>query len=326
MASHVGTVAFVAMLPHFLMISSVINNDGLFILFNTLLVWLIVRSVCAETVVPGQMVAIGAVFGLCLLTKGSAVAMIPLMLLVALMHSKEEREYSVRKLFIYSATIFVPAFIIAGWWYVWYAQVHGRMYLIPKAGDPPMRYDSVMELLQSGNAGYLIWRYLVGIAKSIWSQVDWILPNDPAHPEQATSAAYPVSRLIWIGMMLNMLSQTLLNIPFLLYGRVFLRQFRGILLTYCHFGCYFLALMYSTLFIHPGGFQGGRYLLPSVCALAIFFQLPWFVLGSYFPGERMRYAGHYMVFLILVSPFLLILWNVTCIKNLIGFLIPVYSG
>jgi len=324
----IAVIGFAALLPHFLLLSSVINNDGPFILLNTWLLLLIVRSQVSHSATqpPSQLAAAGAVFGLCLLTKASAVSIIPLMMVVALMHAKDETEYSLPRWFANVALIFFPALLIAGWWYAWYFHVHHRLYFIPKdvRFGPPLRYDSIMDWLADDNRWFAVKRFLVGISQSIWSQVDWILPNDPNHPEQATSAAYPLSNTLWVLFTCSLLVATLGN----MWNAWSLRRARlmGLLFsTWVHFGLYAAALFYSTLFIHPGGFQGGRYLLPGIGGLSLFFCVGIIWSVQIRVKHRINLLPRVAAAMCIAMLALLALWNVACIINNLQFLNPVYS-
>lgn len=324
----IAVVGFAALLPHFLLLSSVINNDGLFILLNTALLLFIVQAVVSHSPTP-PLISIGMVFGLCLLTKASAVSIIPLMIIVALMHSWEGTEYSIAKWARNFLLIFGPALLIAGWWYAWYFHVHHRLYFIPKdvRFGPPLRYDSIVDFIADPQGACVaVWRFLVGISKSIWSQVDWILPNDPNHPEQATSAMYPLSYLMWLAFMVQLVGAIAMNLLLGLATRThWTPRHRADSLMYVHFALYFFALMYSTLFIHPGGYQGGRYLLPSIAAFSVLMLAPW----SFWQHARGPHESRRASMIRLTIPLLfvlpLILLNFMCIQNLLRFLIPVYA-
>jgi hypothetical protein len=77
----------------------------------------------------------------------------------------------------------------------------------------------------------------------------------------------------------------------------------------------FLALMHYTLFTHPGGYEGGRYLLPSIGGFAFLF---WQGLFGLVP-ERWRPA---LVCFVLA---LLLALNIGCVINLHNFLNSLYA-
>ena len=114
-----ATASITAFNPHFVFISSVVNNDAVATCLCTLALWLAVR-LGRETRFFGKNLVseltLGIVLGLALLSKVSALA---LLLLVALaLGLAWWRERDVRALLVRGAVVFGLAGLVAGWWYV----------------------------------------------------------------------------------------------------------------------------------------------------------------------------------------------------------------
>jgi hypothetical protein len=75
------------------------------------------------------------------------------------------------------------------------------------------------------------------------------------------------------------------------------------------------ALMHYTLFTHPGGYEGGRYLLPAIGAFSVLF---WWGITALVPT-------HWHRPLIATVLALLVALNLCCAVNLHTFLNPLYA-
>jgi hypothetical protein len=78
---------------------------------------------------------------------------------------------------------------------------------------------------------------------------------------------------------------------------------------------FYLALMHYTLFTHPGGYEGGRYLLPTIYP----FSVIWWSGICGLVGKKHLSA------LAVCFIALLLLLNLLCIGNLVCFLNPLYA-
>ncbi len=101
--------------PHFLFISGVINNDAAASCLCTWVLWLCVR-LAQVRVRRRETMALGVLLGLALLSKVSALALLPLLALalgLAWWHDRDWRALSGR-----AVMVSVLALAVAGWWYV----------------------------------------------------------------------------------------------------------------------------------------------------------------------------------------------------------------
>lgn len=119
-----AAMAVTAFNPHFLFISSVVNNDAAVACLATLTLWLTIRLAKGHTNAQSE-AALGLILGLALLSKLSALALPALIILALAVRWWVNRDR--RPTFYTAALIFTPALAVAGWWY-------GRNWLL--YGDP----------------------------------------------------------------------------------------------------------------------------------------------------------------------------------------------
>ncbi len=337
-------VGFVAWLPHFLLLSSVMNNDTLTILlghlFLLLLLWrarflpsrrdgltdqevrLSETREKALSEVSRNAMMLGVIFGSLGLSKASALSWLPLLFIGAWQIAKQANVS--QRWHIFVLVFGLPA-SICGWWYVRFYVLYGRVMPIVKwTENPELLLNSPMDLLWRPDAWFLVWRFLTGVARSIWGQVDWfILKTEHIIAWQRKfgtppETAYPLTETLWL--LLTILSLIAIVGWFVKLGKWLKhRQWTpqhqaGIILAF-GFILLFFALMHYTLFTHPGGYEGGRYLLPSIGAFAFLF---WQGLFALVPNRWRP---------VLVTGVLLILlaMNIGCVVNLRNFLNPLYA-
>jgi len=317
-----GVFGFVAWLPHFLLLSAVMNNDTVTILLGHLFLLLLVR----QTLAPGEpmrdAVWLGVVFGLLGLSKASALSWLPLLFVGAWQIAKRAPTPVRRQ--VLAAAIGLPA-LICGWWYVRFYALYGRIMPIVKwTENPELLLSSPADLLLRPGSWFLVWRFLTGVARSLWGQVDWFILK----PEHVVAwrqkfgtpieAAYPFTEPIW--SLLTLLTVTalvgwLVGLGKWLGQRQWTQHHRAGLLLALGFVLLFLALMHYTLFTHPGGYEGGRYLLPSIGAFAFVF---WRGLFALVPNR-------WRPILVAAVLAILLVLNTLCAFNLQAFLNPLYA-
>ena len=126
-----ATAAVTGFTPMFLFISASVNNDNLVVLLSTLALWQMVRLVQpalspSATSSARPYLALGTVLGLAVLTKESALGLLPLAALALLLRGYREIERpptakalreagrtALRRLVL----VALPVLLIAGWWY-----------------------------------------------------------------------------------------------------------------------------------------------------------------------------------------------------------------
>ena len=317
-----GVVGFVAWLPHFLLLSAVMNNDAVTILLGHLFLWLLVRQVLSPDASLSDAVRVGTLFGLLGLAKASALSWLPLLLAVTWLIARQVNP--VQRFKVIVIALLTPA-LLCGWWYVRFYALYGRIMPIVKwTENPELLLHSPMELF-SADAGRLTGRFLTGVVRSLWGQVDWFLlkPEHIAAWRQKfrtpKEAAYPFTELLWWLLLLLTLAAF---VGWLIRTGQWWRERKwtslhtaGAFLV-AAFGLLLLALWHYTLFTHPGGYEGGRYLLPSIGAFAFLF---WQGLFGLVPS-RFRSA------LVLAVLTILLALNVGCVVNLSEFLNPLYAS
>ncbi len=100
--------------PMFLFISASVNNDNLVIMLSAFSLVLMTKYVAIHPR-PRQWIYLGILLGLASLAKVSALGLIPLAGLTALIVARRHRSW--RVLFLGGLGIFLPAMLLGGWWY-----------------------------------------------------------------------------------------------------------------------------------------------------------------------------------------------------------------
>lgn len=207
-----GMVGFVAWLPHFLMLSAVMNNDTLTILLGHLFLFLLAKQTVSAGESPPvanrqlpvavkEAASLGLVFGLLGLSKASALAWLPLLLLgtwqIAKRSQPHQRWQSV------AIALGLPV-LICGWWYVRFYLLYGRVMPIVKWTENPELLLNLPADLFRPDSWFLVWRFLLGVARSLWGQVDWFIlkPEHVAAWRQKfgtpAETAYPLTEPLWL--------------------------------------------------------------------------------------------------------------------------------
>ena len=119
-----GGVAFMAFNPMFLFITGAVSNDGLLTLWVTLILWMLIRTVNAGITVRMSLV-IGALCGLALLTKLTALYILPVVTVAYLIAAWSRRDW--RKLIAGGALIAGLTLLIAGWWFARNLALYGDL-------------------------------------------------------------------------------------------------------------------------------------------------------------------------------------------------------
>jgi len=317
-----AVVGFVALLPHFLMLGAVMNNDNLAVLTGTLFLLLLVRQIVRPLEPLREAMQLGCIGGAMLLSKASLLAWLPLLFFGAWQSSR--RLPTTRRWRAWLFALALPA-LLSGWWYVRFYLLYGRiMPIVQWTYEPQMLFLSPTELFTQPEKWWLIWRFLSGSHRSLWGQVDWFLlkPEHVAlwHQKFGSdfAAAYPISEPLYALLVL-------LTVAMVVGWFVRLRRWwrerqtttRHIaLLTLAGaFALLYGALMHYTLFTHPGGYEGGRYLLPAIGAFSVLF---WWGIEGCVPTRWHRP-------IIVAVLLLLVALNVCCAINLHAFLNPLYA-
>ena len=161
-----GAAAVAAFNPHFLLISSVINNDATAACLCTWTLWAAVRLVKGESGRPGRArsrygsaLVLGLLLGLSLLSKLSALALLPLAALALWLAWWRERD--LRSALLQGALVYGAALVVAGWWFVrnWlvYGDLTGLSAMLAAYGG------------RDGWPAHLVLPELVGTFRSYWA-------------------------------------------------------------------------------------------------------------------------------------------------------------
>ncbi len=123
-----GTMLFTAFVPMFAFISGSVNNDNAAVLFATIGVWWALRSLrVGDLSARGALIA-GVIAGLGALSKSSALGLVGLFGLSALLTFARVRprdKSALIRLIVYAALVVIAVVVITGWWFVRNQQLYG---------------------------------------------------------------------------------------------------------------------------------------------------------------------------------------------------------
>jgi hypothetical protein len=151
--------------PHFLFISSVVNNDVCAACACTFALWLAVRVASETGLLTGNLVSLGLVLGLASLTKMSALALFPLAALALGLAWWRERD--TRALLVRGGVAFGLAGLVGSWWYLrnWLLYGDPLAWGVWLSDLPPSRFGPMEIVRQFGH-----------VATSYWSPYDGLFP------------------------------------------------------------------------------------------------------------------------------------------------------
>ncbi len=332
-----AALAFAALLPHFLLLSSVLNNDGPLIFFSTLFLWQWLR-LCRGDARKGarDWAILGAIWGLALLSKATALLYLaPVALVLGWQIGRKNRAFSSGAVAL--GAFVGPGLLLGGWWFARFYRLIGRIQPIPEFPEyRRLLLPGPVDLLVNPDAPLLMSRFVAGAMRSIWGQVDWSFA--PAQRDAMnggfdfwpslwgagtlpapTSAQAPLLAASLFGLTLALYRIAVVftivaaaGLLFQLIRRRFEAPLRFLALW---FGLLYAALAYYTLFKHPGFFEGGRYLLPALPATAALWV--WGV-GAWIPRPKQRWLAPTVLVFFAV-------WDIACAVNLTHFLAPFYA-
>lgn len=161
-----SAAAIVALMPQFLFISSVINNDIAASAFSTVTLWLLVGGI-RRGVSMGRTALLGISIGLAALSKVSALALVPLTLSVVALNTwwrtTDSRPHQrLKVILLRSAIILGVAFVISGWWYVRNSLLYDDPVGLQTHFATWWKYEQPLPL-------FALWSQLPGVALSFWA-------------------------------------------------------------------------------------------------------------------------------------------------------------
>lgn len=319
-----AALALAALLPHFLLMSSVWNNDGLLIFLSALFLWRFL-ALLRENAPPRAWLHLGVLWGLLLVTKATALLYIaPVFLVLAAQCARKTRGLSSIAGAMGAFTL--PGLLLGGWWFARFYFMIGRIQPIPDLGYGALLLRSPMDLFFNPDAPILVGRFFAGAMRSIWGQVDWSFspPQRDAMNQTyefwpalwgPTLGAQPGLFLLTLGLYRAVVILTTVSALGLLAGAVRRAWDAPLRVLSLFFALLYAALGGYTLFKHPGFFEGGRYLLPALPAFATL----WVWGLSFWISARHR---KWLAPVLLV---LFVVWDIGCVVNLTQVLVPLYA-
>ncbi len=145
-----GTAALVAFTPQFLYVSGTVNNDNLLASLCTLAVWLLAGLLRGKAS-RARLLGLGALIGLALITKWTALALLPLAGLALLYRAWRQRAWAL--LWREGALVLGVALVISGWSFVRSQILYGdplgigtKMEIFAPRSPQPTWLDLIKEL------------------------------------------------------------------------------------------------------------------------------------------------------------------------------------
>ena len=145
-----GAAALVAFTPQFLYLSGTVNNDNLIAPLCTWAIWLL-AGLLRDRASPTRLVALGLLIGLALITKWTALALLPLAALVLLYRAWRSRSWAL--LVREGALVFGLAVLLSGWSFVRSQALYGdplgigtKMEIFPPRSPRPTWLDLIKEI------------------------------------------------------------------------------------------------------------------------------------------------------------------------------------
>ncbi|MGD1996652.1 MAG: glycosyltransferase family 39 protein [Anaerolineae bacterium] len=155
----VGAAALVAFNPQFLFISAAVNNDAAAAAFSTLTLWLIARGL-KHGYTLRRAAVLGVTVGLAALSKVSTLGLLALAVPPIALALWQRRRWS--EICRSGAVTLTLAAVIAGWWYVRSAVLHGAPFGLNLHFETWWAYEEPLSIRQ-------LWTQLSGVEQSFWA-------------------------------------------------------------------------------------------------------------------------------------------------------------
>lgn len=167
----IGAAAINAFNPQFLFISGVINNDNLVTALASLVLLVLLRLL-RRGVQMKDSIILGFLLGLSFLAKVSALALLPLTLVVLAFLAYHQRSLRVLS---YGMSAIAVAFVVSGWWYLrnWLLYDHPLAWQRMLAISAPLLRTQRLDLMQA--LSYAQW-----LRRSFWGIFGYGILMDPS--------------------------------------------------------------------------------------------------------------------------------------------------
>ncbi len=267
-----AAAAITAFNPHFIFISSVVNNDVCAACVCTFGLWLVLRLKRETRVFPKTLVSLGIVLGLALLAKMSALALLPLVALALGLMWWRDRD--ARALLVRGVVIFGLAGLVGFWWYA-------RNWML--YGDPLAWGVWMMDLPTKPIGPVELVRQFGHVATSYWSPYHGLFP---APVFWVLGLLVTLAAAGWICMIVR---------------RNIRADAEGLLLA----GTWFLMLFASLVkYMVTTPSNEGRLLFPGIAAFSLFMALGLeTITPQRWANTTLRVAGTGLLALSISSPF-----------------------
>jgi len=285
-----GAMALTAFIPMFLFISGSVNNDNLVIFLSSLALVLLVRILLSGAS-PRRLVVLGITIGLACLSKLSALGLAPIAALALVLDqaadvrlllpgapfvtvgSRTGRRWgrALRRWLLNCVWAFVPAVLVADWWYLrnWqlYGDPTGLNAMLAIAGTRPVR-PSLLDLLDEFQ-GFRInfWGLFGGV--NVLMRPGWVYPALDILTLLAVAGLFVAGWRAWRGRR-DSAGEGGDGAP--AANQFAIRRGWALLLLAAWIALEFLALIRWTM---STAASQGRLMFPAISAICLFMVLGW---------------------------------------------------
>ncbi|RYG61228.1 DUF2142 domain-containing protein, partial [bacterium] len=165
---NLAAITFAALLPHYVLLSSVWNSDGLLILLSTLFVWRLIaltKEPTQESSTTRDWLWMGVLWGCLLLTKATALMYVAPVFLVLVWQALRKTR-SLPSSLVSFLSFVIPGVLIGGWWSLRSYLRTGAIHPVPDLNYQNVLLKSPFDLILDPNAPILIGRFLAGAMRS----------------------------------------------------------------------------------------------------------------------------------------------------------------
>ena len=300
-------VVGVGLLPIFGMTAGTINNDSAMLFTVTWFLWLLAVKYPRDESFKAAVI-LGLVFGLGGGSKATALLCDGVALVAYLWAQNGTRGLLKPRTLARFATVIGVGVLVCGWWYARNQLLYGRLTPIAQGYAPadlgwlPAASQGLLVQMMHPNFPGLLERAVTGIFDSAWSQKDWI-------PKSLRAPIYwSLCGFVAVGLAGLIRARRIENEA---TGERQLARRIALWSGGAAFWVNAAACVFFALFVHWGWFEGGRYLLASLCGLMLLLALGWRSLL----GENAFKFAPLLLGVFLLGLNVLTLWHLTSQLN-----------
>jgi hypothetical protein len=264
---------------------------------------------------------LGVIFGLAALTKATAILCNGTALLVYLWLQNGRRAPLQGAFWKRLTLVMLVGIAICGPWYARNVQLYGTYQPVPVGYTSPALpnpSNGALVMAMHPNFPTLFGIANRGIFNTLWAQRDWLMQrqtNPPSVAVQPVQGAIYLALFAYVALAgVGHLNRKRISTPGSVDSFSPHERKLAVCVPYAAFAIAWIVCLQVALFVHWGQAEGGRYLLPAICGLALFIARGYDALL----GARAKWI------LLGWSVFALAL-NALCLYWLLAYLNPTYG-